>query len=359
MRTLLFSADPGIPLHGPSGASAHLRGVARALGAAGQVVTIAVPRRSDARGAVDDPVSAQVIAVEPRRWGFIPRRWRERGEGSDARRLADAAGVHDLVWERFSGFGDARGTAPVRIVEVNAPVARERAAAGRLFDPRYAARREREILGSADRVITVSRWLSDWVVQEVGVLADRVVHVPNGVERRVGDRDGTRRRLGLDGPVLGFLGSMKPWHGVDRLPAILDALPGFTAVVAGDGPIEVPRHPRLRALGRVAPRHVADVVAAMDVGLAPYRADAPPWFCPLKILEYRAQGVPVVAADVGDCRALGAAIVVDDDWVGAIHAALGELRVPWVRGWDQVVAEALAGTKVAANAIPAEQGDVE
>lgn len=343
MRALLFSADPGIPLDGPSGASAHLRGVGRALLEAGNAVTIAVPRRGDARGVVDDPVPARVIEVPPRRWGWLPRRFRERGEAFDGRRLLRAAGVHDLVWERFSGFGDGRGAAALRVVEVNAPVARERVAAGRLYDPRYAARREREILTSADRVLAVSRWLATWAVQEVGVAAERVLHVPNGVERRVGDRDATRRRLGLDGPVLGFVGSMKPWHGVERLPALLDALPGFTALVAGDGPVEVPRHPRLRALGRVAPRDLADVVAAMDVGLAPYRADAPPWFCPLKVLEYRAQGVPVVAADVGDCRALGAVIVDDDDWVGAIHAALEQPRVPWVRGWEQVVAEALAG----------------
>lgn len=343
MRALLFSADPGIPLDGPSGASAHLRGVGRALAGAGHEVTVAVPRRADGRGAVDDPVPGEVIEVAPGRWGWLPRRWRERGEARDGRRLAGAAGAHDVVWERFSGFGDARGTAPLRLVEVNAPVARERAAAGRLYDPRYAARREREILRSADRVLAVSRWLVDWAVHEIGVEAERVRCVPNGVERRVGDRDGARRRLGLDGPVLGFVGSMKPWHGVDRLPALLDALPGFTALVAGDGPVEVPRHPRLLALGRVAPRDLADVVAAMDVGLAPYRADAPPWFCPLKVLEYRAQGVPVVAADVGECRALGAAIVQDDDWAGAIHAALERPRVPWVRGWDDVVREALAG----------------
>jgi alpha-maltose-1-phosphate synthase len=343
MDALLFSADPGIPLDGPSGASAHLRGIGRALGRAGHGVTVAVPCRSDHRGAVEDPLDARVIAVAPMGLRRLPGSWRERGEWLDGRRLARAAGVHELVWERFSGFGDARGTAPLRIVEVNAPVARERAAARRLYDPRFAASRERAILKSADRVIAVSRWLVDWLVAEVGVPADRVRHVPNGVEARVGDRDATRRRLGLDGPVLGFVGSMKPWHGVERLPAILDALPGFTALVAGDGPIAVPRHPRLRALGRVPPRGLADVVAAMDVGLAPYAADAPPWFCPLKVLEYRAQGVPVVAADVGECRSLGASIVADDDWCSAIEAALGHPRVPWVRSWDDVVVEALAG----------------
>lgn len=100
-------------------------------------------------------------------------------------------------------------------------------------------------------------------------------------------------------------------------------------------------------LGRVAPADLPDAVAAMDVALAPYAADAPPWFCPPKLLDYRAQGVPIVAADVGDCRALVAdhgEIVPTDDvaaWAAAIRRQAGRVVPAHTRTWDQTVTEAL------------------
>ena len=90
----------------------------------------------------------------------------------------------------------------------------------------------------------------------------------------------------------------------------------------------------------------------MDVAIAPYTEEAPPWLCPLKILQYRAQGVPVVAADRGDCRALvgdGGEIVAPsladrpDLWAEVVAGQLDRAWLPWVRTWDEVVAEALEG----------------
>lgn len=351
MDTLILCADPGVPLYGPSGASAHLRGVARALARRGPS-RLAVARLEDRRGRVDDPVGLPVVTAEPRRWGWLPRRLRDRGELLDGRRLVRRAlhlGTPALLWERHSLLSDggARSGLP-RVVEINAPLARERARYGTLRDPAWAARVERRTLQRADRVVAVSAWLADWAVRQ-GCAPDRVRHVPNGVEARRGDRERARARLGLAGLVVGFLGSLRPWHGVERLGELLDRLPEATALVVGDGPTRLPEHPRLRALGRVPPARVADVVAAMDVGLAPYRSDAPPWFCPLKVLEYRAQGVPVVGAAVGDVPALvrgGGEVVAGDDlgvWAAAVRRQAEAPRVSRVRSWDEVVGEALAG----------------
>ncbi len=357
-RVLVVSADPGIPLYGPSGSSAHLRGMIRSFAGAGHEVVVAVPRLADARGASgDDVVPARVVTHTPRRWGIVPRRWRERGEGWDADRLVARAlaEVHpELIYERHAlwcvaGAAAQRRLGVPRIVELNAPLARERAQLGGLRDVAGAEARERASLRAATRVNAVSAWLARWAVEEAGCDPSRVAHVPNGVTwLGPGQRDATRQRLGLTGLVVGFVGSMKAWHGVDRIPAFLDHLPGATALVVGDGPIRLPEHPRLRAVGRVPPREVGDYVAAMDVALAPYRSDAPPWFCPLKLLEYRAQGVPIVAADVGDCAALagpeGVALTTDDPaaWAAEITAAAARPRRPFVRSWDDVLAEALA-----------------
>lgn len=359
-RVLVLCGDRGIPLYGPSGASAHLRGVVRALAEGDDAVHVAVHRLSDKRGRVDTPdIPVPLTTRKPRDWAWIPRRWREHGLRWDALALAKDAlrdgAEPDLIYERYSLFCDAgvriaeQRHVP-RVVELNAPLSIERGRYGGIRDPSLARKLEREALRTADRVCTVSAWLARWAVEEVGCLPERVRHVPNGVDhRRRGKRDEVRQRLNLDGLVIGFLGSMRPWHGIDLIPEILDHLPEAKALLVGDGPATPAAHPRIHHVGRVPPAEVADYVSAMDVALAPYRGDAPQWFCPLKLLDYRAQGVPIVAADVGDCRDLtgDAGEIVESAnpiaWAHAIRRQ-GTRRVqPWVRSWNDVVTEALEG----------------
>lgn len=343
MGAVLLCAAPGIPVRGPSGASAHLRGIAGAL----RPDLLVAARLVDARGAHGD-VTCPTVAVGVPGWPSWLDRWRDQAEVLTARRVARAA-LHrvpspTLVWERHSLFSDAgwkvhAATGAPWVLEVNAPLADERARFEVLRRPAWARSWERDVLTAAPRVVAVSAWLADWC-RSLGCRDVR--HVPNGVAPHVGRREETRRELGLEGRfVLGFLGSMKPWHGVERLPALLDALPDAVGLLVGDGPVSV-AHPRLVRVGQVDEARAADLVAAMDVGLAPYAADAPPWFCPLKILAYRAQGTPTVATDVGDCRALvGEDGTVGEDLVDAVSAWRGRRVPPSVRAWHDVVAEAL------------------
>lgn len=349
MRILVICADPGIPLHGPSGASVHLRGLARGLRDAGHTVRVATPRASDHRGAWDAPLGVEAVHAEPRRWS---KGLRSAGAVLDAGRLLRAAlegFPADLVWERHAWPAGGTWRTPVRRwVELNAPLSLERAWVDRRAPRSRDIAAEAALLRTADRVLAVSGWLARWAVEEAGCAPERVRHLPNGIEPRPpGDRDRARAALGLRGPVLGFLGTMKPWHGADRLPRWLDALgPEWTGLAIGGGPNPPPDHPRLRKLGAVEPAEVPDWVAAMDVAVAPYPADAPPWFCPLKILAYRAEGVPVVAPDLGDCRRLvgdGGEIVPRDDdatWLDAIRRQRDRPRVPAARTWREVVREA-------------------
>ena len=197
--------------------------------------------------------------------------------------------------------------------------------------------------------------------------AIQVVRVPNGVEARVGDRDRGRARLGVhdDRPLLGFVGSMKPWHGVGRLPALARSL-GARLVLAGEardpasflGPGEALPEDTLRT-GHLGPQDLADVAAALDLGMVPYGPDAPPWFCPLKVLDYRAQGTPVIGTDVGDTADLvgeAGAVVPPDDPGALLEAArawLGRRCPPMVRSWGQVGAELLAAAGVGAAGVGA------
>jgi glycosyltransferase involved in cell wall biosynthesis len=355
---LVISGSRGIPLYGPSGASAHLRGVCDALIPHAEKVTVAVPRLVDHRGEVNETLRVQTTTFEPRQWSWLPRSVRERGECWDNRQLVRTAirehGKPTAIYERHALFCDggmqlAKRLRIPRVVELNAPLSLERRRYDPLNNPYIASRIEKQTLQSADQILAVSAWLANWAVDTMGCHPDKVVHAPNGVRVRLeGDRARVRRELGVeDKLVLGFVGSMKPWHGLERIPALLNTLPEAVLLVVGDGPTAPPAHPRILSVGRVAPDKLHHMVAAMDVGLAPYDSAAPPWFCPLKILEYRAQAVPVVAADIGDCRALigedGEAVGVNDPlvWASAIRRVAQLPRRYAIRSWDEVISPAI------------------
>lgn len=82
-----------------------------------------------------------------------------------------------------------------------------------------------------------------------------------------GPPETSRARWGLPerGPVGLYLGNAQPYRGLDALlaafPLLSHGVPGVVAV-AGPAPESLPRHPRLRALGRVA--DVASLLRAVD-----------------------------------------------------------------------------------------------
>lgn len=363
MRLRYLLPAPGIPVRGPSGASAHVRGLARALSVEHDLRVVAA-RLADHRGTFGEELLS-VTEVGVPGWPSWLDSWRDLREVRVARRIARAViaeardtGPPDLVIERHSLFSDAGWRVHDElgvpwVLEVNAPAARERARFERLRRPALAERWEREVLRAAPLVVCVSSWLRRWLVEEVG--CRRVVRLPNGVVAKRGNAELGRSRLGVvdDRPLIGFVGSMKPWHGVGRLGRVAQAV-GARLVLVGER-----REPATFLAdgetlpsdtlwtGHLASQGLADVVAALDVGMVPYGRDAPPWFCPLKVLDYRAQGTPVVGTDVGDTAEMvgeGGTIVEPDDIDGMIEATrgwLGRRTTPMVRSWRHVGAELL------------------
>ena len=354
MRILFVCGDLGIPVLGGKGASAHVRALATALAGTGHEVAVAagslVRSPWERPAAVDVPVvhlppserTTATFAALKARGAVLGAAGPVAGEVRrilyDDELLAQlrARVAHerpDVVYERASlhttaGARLAEELEVPYIVEVNAPLALEQATYRGNGLAAFAAAAERRTLRAAGAVVAVSAALSDYVVS-LGVEPAKVSVLPNGVDPerfRPSPVDGrTRQRLGLDGaPVLGFVGGLRPWHGVDALPGLLRRLDRARLVVVGDGPLRASLDQRLRDYGvrdrvvftgLIPHEEVPDVVRALDVALAPYEPlDHPFYFSPLKLFEAMACGVPVVAARIGQIEE-----VVEDGQTGLLY----------------------------------------
>ena len=281
MRIAYVSDDAGIPVFGTKGASVHVRELSAALAALGHEVVLFARRTEGDRPAGFD--------LDVRTGAATLRAFRP-----------------DAVYERYSlratrGGELARALGVPHLVEVNAPLADEAAAHRGLRDVAAARRVERQVLLGADAVIAVSTPLATWL-ERLGVASSRVTVLPNAVDpsRFAG---GARRANDL--PVVGFLGTLKPWHDVSSLVRAMRGLDARLLVI-GDGP----ERGRLATLahevgvdatftGATPHRDVPRLLAGLDVAVAPY-ASADVYFSPLKLFEYLAAGCAVVAADAGD-----------------------------------------------------------
>jgi len=159
------------------------------------------------------------------------------------------------------------------------------------------------------------------VAHAQGLVGDVASGSPHGGVFQIGARRWPV--FGLDGPgdgeaiadppgapVVAFVGTLKPWHGVDvLLRARAQAHKDWKLRIIGDGPMRAELDDLARSLGidvdfrgAVAPDAIPQHVAGTAIGVAPYPAmdtDSDQYFSPLKVYEYMAAGLPVVASRVG------------------------------------------------------------
>jgi glycosyltransferase involved in cell wall biosynthesis len=324
MRILYICLDRGIPIGGSKGGAIHVSELIRAFEAEGNQTAVA------GRFVLASPGSGPVFvlnAVPPllRRGGAWRRELGERLAGPGFRRAIRqviASFKPELVYERYSlfrseGLTEARRAGVPFVLEVNAPLAWEARRFRRLRFSRAAERNEQKVWHEADLVVVPSQPLAD-LVHAVG--QPSVLVVPNAVDperfRRLPRDPDRRQRLGLDGRfVVGFAGSLKPWHGLDTMAKAVASLPqGIKPAVllVGHGPERDAIYRTLLAAGvptvitgAVPHEEVPTYLALMDACFAGLTDDpALHYFSPLKALEYLAAGRPTVVARAGSLAPL-------------------------------------------------------
>jgi glycosyltransferase involved in cell wall biosynthesis len=304
VRIACLSTDPGIAWGGAKGASVHLAEIVEALRAEGVEVLVLVSQIAEeapapARGVTLEslpgprkgiPVDA-LLAAEDALAAWLVDRLRDFGADALYERIA----LHSAA-----GSTAARALGIPHIVELNAPLPEEAARYRRLERPEDAERLERATLSGAGLVLPVSSPLAAYA-RDRG--AQRVEVTPNAVApERFSDlppRDPSAP------PVAVFSGALRPWHGIETIAeawALLDGEAPRLRVI-GDGPArDIVAAAGAEMLGAVPHEQVPRLLGEADIGLAPYSPDAPAYFSPLKLFEYLAAGLAIVAADIPGVR---------------------------------------------------------
>jgi glycosyltransferase involved in cell wall biosynthesis len=239
----------------------------------------------------------------------------------------------DLVYERYAlrNFAPALLCRLLRIphvLEVNDSVAIERSRP--LSLPRTARFLERRMLGSARLIVTISGQFRAQLLEAFPGLGTPILICPNAVSKNwlreqreppphLRDAPELRGRT-----VLGSAGQFVPWHG---LAPFLEAMGPLARerelafLFIGDGPVrpEVEAMAgrqgigdRVRFTGMLPYSEVPSCLRRLDIAVIPFSNYHG---SPMKLMEFMALGLPVVAPDLPPIRE-----VLKDGITGALFA---------------------------------------
>jgi glycosyltransferase involved in cell wall biosynthesis len=329
MKIAYASADFGIQVFGGKGASVHIQEMLKAFVDHGCHVDVVSPQLGDVPAGFN--ATAHRVTTVPPAVTEADLALAKDGDRvfKERRNLAAAASVErellqlhaaksfDFIYERYSlwsaaGVRAARKLGMPIVLEVNAPLLLEQGKYRKLMLSEEAEAIERECFENADLIFAVSEEIRTYVISK-GAPHDRTFAQPNGVDlTRFSPVGPVAGMIDTHLPVIGFSGSLRPWHGLEDLLRAFQLLREHSRachlLIVGEGPLRgwidgyveaanLQNH--VTVTGWVPHDQIPAYIRRMDIATAPYPAIDEFYFSPLKLFEYMACGRAVIASDIG------------------------------------------------------------
>jgi glycosyltransferase involved in cell wall biosynthesis len=168
-----------------------------------------------------------------------------------------------------------------------------------------------------DVLVCVTSALRELILENADISNEKILVVPNGVDTTRFDPEKCVPKRIFDGPTLGFVSALVSWHRLDilldALAEVRDAGIHLNLVIVGDGPMRTVWEEQARQLGlqnitcftgRISWDQVPAYIAGFDLGfMGNAKMDIGKMYhSPLKLYEYMAMGLPVIASSYEDAQ---------------------------------------------------------
>lgn len=194
-----------------------------------------------------------------------------------------------------------------------------------LYEDNYGVEEVCRLVSKFDGIVAVNSQIKNRCVSRYGVLAERVVVLPNGVDTSKfypRNRLPMRNKLGLpeDKVIIAMIGQFAENKGPIRVLKAIRPLTNIGAIFLGDGP-QKPLGEQVLFAGKVSNDEIPDWLSAVDMFVLPTLSEG----CSNAILEALACGLPVISSDRSfnhDVLDESVSILTDPMDVGAIRKAI-------------------------------------
>ena len=319
MKIAYICLDKGVPVFGNKGSSIHVQEVLNGLKKRNASIKLFTNRIGGEKPKELEGIQVYELPILDNSSKTKPSL---ESDNQTVKEMIRREGPFDFFYERYSlwSFGAmeyAKSIDIPSVLEVNSPLIEEQTRYRGLKDPSVAEWAANRVFSAAKEILAVSEGVASYL-NSFSSTRKKIHVIPNGVNPdRFLENTRTLDPTGGGTFVIGFVGTLKPWHDLSSLVEAFQYLhqqnPNTQLLIVGDGPEknnliqDLDNRSLLAATkftGTVSHSEIPSILGLMDVAVAPYPKMKNFYFSPLKVVEYMASGLPVVASQIGQLKEL-------------------------------------------------------